>query len=426
MLIAAGFTVFLILTPLILMYVRGISYDFSTHKFVQTGILAVRTDPKNVKIIFNGQTKRSSSGDIKFLKPGEYEVKVEKDGYSAWTKRLAVYSGQVTWANPVGNKIYLFAKQPAVTDISSGVKDFYLQDNALLYLSGQNLTVSKADNPGENQNYGLPKPADKILAAPNNKTFALYSETATSATSSVMVFSLDAGKVTDISNLFSAAPVLNFSGQNDLYALENGALYRVDLNKPALIPILTGIKSFTFLGDTLYFIKQDGPNLSLFATQNPGQGTDTLLQNLPNFSQGTIKVNFEKQVFLLLDNNLYEVGSDLKKIAGNVTDWHFNPAESTMSFLHSGEMDYYNPFQKDIDFITRSGSGLSNPLVSLELNYAFVLKDNQLTAIELDSRDRQNEYALYSAANGGKFALDTAAQNIFLLDNGNLKKIKIR
>ena len=72
-----GFVVFLILAPTIVLYVRGITYDFSKKAFVTTGILAMRLEPKDANIYLNNKLKRESS-DIKFILPGEYDVTVKR------------------------------------------------------------------------------------------------------------------------------------------------------------------------------------------------------------------------------------------------------------------------------------------------------------------------------------------------------------
>jgi len=49
-----------------------------------------------------------------------------------------------------------------------------------------------------------------------------------------------------------------------------------------------------------------------------------------------------------------------------------------------------------------------------------------LEALELDLRDKQNEYNFYQAANGQKFALDAAARKLYILDGGKLLVQNIR
>src|SRR5574340_748921 len=111
-LILAGFILFLVAAPVIIMYVRGFTYDFKNNKFVSTGILAVRSDPKSANVYLDGKLKRKNSADLKFLAPREYDLELQKDGYLTWSKRLQVRPGQVTWAGPVGSKIFLFHSNP--------------------------------------------------------------------------------------------------------------------------------------------------------------------------------------------------------------------------------------------------------------------------------------------------------------------------
>ena len=104
--IAIGFVFFLIAAPVIVLYVKGVNFDFDSKSFIQTGILAVRSNPTDAAIFLDGQQKRQNQGDVKFLVPGAYQVQIKKAGYSDWSKRLNVEAGQVTWASPAYSSVY--------------------------------------------------------------------------------------------------------------------------------------------------------------------------------------------------------------------------------------------------------------------------------------------------------------------------------
>src|SRR4051812_17133957 len=90
-LVLFGIIIFLVATPFLVLYARGFQFDWTTHQFLKTGALVVRTEPTKATVFLN-DTKQDSVTpiNIRFLSAGDYNVRVEKDGYFPWTKRLSV------------------------------------------------------------------------------------------------------------------------------------------------------------------------------------------------------------------------------------------------------------------------------------------------------------------------------------------------
>ena len=107
LIILLGTLVFAVLAPLIVLYVRGITFNFQTRSFEATGIIAISSEPKTADIFLNGKLAKHGSGDIKFLSPGEYQLELKNDGYYSWNKRFKVMPGEVTLASAF-NSVYLF------------------------------------------------------------------------------------------------------------------------------------------------------------------------------------------------------------------------------------------------------------------------------------------------------------------------------
>jgi len=426
LLLSFGFLLFLLLAPLILFYVRGITYDFASHKFVRTGILAIKTEPKDAEIYINGELELKKSGSVRFLPTKEYEVTVRKDGYFDWSKRLPVTEGQVTWASPEPNKLYLFLKDPRATDIASGVLDFYVGNDFLLYLSQGELVYAQTNDLSRSENFPLPRTAASITASPNGQLFALTSA-AEASSPTVMIFDRGAKTITDISNLFSSLPELKFSADNRLFALQDNILYHVDAKQQAKTAVKEGVAAFVLRENNLYFIgpERDGKN-ALFVSDLPENPAAKVLDGIPDFNKGQIFVNFERQVLLLLDGSLYKISSGLEKLASNITAQDFDYAESSLVFFHAGELEFYNPFFHNINFINRSGSPITDPSINLGFGNVFFIRDNRLETMELDSRDQQNNYVLYQGTDLQKFLLGPNLIRAYVLDDGKLKVLKIR
>ncbi len=426
-LIAIGFVFFLIAAPLMVLYVRGITYNFTTNKFVKTGILAVRVAPANASIFLDGKIKLQSQGDIKFLVPDGYRVDIKKSGYNDWGKRLNVNAGQVTWANPAFGNIYLFLQNPPSQSLASGVLDFYSQGKNLFYLTALNAVVTTSDNFSSQQVYPLPKNVNKILTQDSTgQNFILANQSPPSSTPLFLIFNKSSGKFTDISSLLLSTAKLQFGSGGDLFALNDNILYSINLENKTKAAIFSGVKAFYFQADQLYYVKQTGENCELDVSLAPFSQSQLLVANLPDFDAGSLFVTFEKEILLIGDGRVYLLSSSLQQISDNISAFNFDPNNSFLTLIHSGEFDYYDPVAASLNFVTRSSEPLTNPQVLTAIGNAFFSQGNKLMVIELDSRDSQNQYQLYQGTNIQKFIVDDAGKNVLLLDDGELKSLVIR
>ena len=418
--------IFVVLAPLIILYVRGITYDFQTRSFVKTGILAIRTIPNNPEVFLDGKLK--SAGDIRFVLPGEHEVVLKKPGYFDWGKRLQVNQGQVEWASPSFSNVYLLFSQPPVQNFATSVLDFYFQNQNITYLTTQNISINSGGDFSNAQNYSLPAMVNFIAAADSSgKNFVLTNSSSTGQQSELLFFNADSGSFNDLTPLFKNPTKFIFGNGGQLFALNNSILYSVNPQAKTKTAIFTGVKAFTVLDGNLYYIQQSSSSTpALLFSQQPFSQSQTLFANLPNFSQAEIFVTFEKKIFLLADSTLYLSNNSMAELANDINAKNFSQTDSLLAIIHSGELDYFDPLSGNSNFVTRSSGNLSNFFIKNSIGYALYQKDNQIFAIELDTRDRQNQYVLYTGTNIKKFAVSGDAKTLTVLDGEELKSVTIR
>lgn len=96
---------FLILTPIVILYCQGYRFDFSLAegkiRFVQTGGLYIKTLPRTAEIYLDGKLKKRTSfltgtALMQNLIPGSYQVEVSKEGYKKWAKEMEIKENMVT------------------------------------------------------------------------------------------------------------------------------------------------------------------------------------------------------------------------------------------------------------------------------------------------------------------------------------------
>jgi hypothetical protein len=181
-LIGLGCLLFAILAPAIVLYVRGLSYDYASGHFITTGILALKTDPVSVDIYLNNKLVKQGGGDVRFLTPTQYSLRLSKPGYYDWSKLATINPGSVTWLYPAFQKIYLL-KNPSIKQIlSNGVLDFNVQGDRVVYVTSQNLIIGSLSNPASSQNYPLPLPVNHIEPASDGNSYALTNSSSTKPT----------------------------------------------------------------------------------------------------------------------------------------------------------------------------------------------------------------------------------------------------
>lgn len=83
----------LLATTLIVLYAKG--YRLEQKGLSQTGQLVLKSTPDAASVFVNGKFVAATNSVLN-LSPGEYTVKIVKDGYAAWQKKLKIEAEVVT------------------------------------------------------------------------------------------------------------------------------------------------------------------------------------------------------------------------------------------------------------------------------------------------------------------------------------------
>ncbi|MCR4280318.1 MAG: PEGA domain-containing protein [Candidatus Komeilibacteria bacterium] len=106
---------FLIAAPLLLGYALGYRYNFQKQKIESTGIIYIKTFPRNAIVYVNDKLEaKVTPTQINYLLPGRYRVRVEKIGFFDWRKELAVQAGLTTFIEDV-----VMFRDSAATEMAS-------------------------------------------------------------------------------------------------------------------------------------------------------------------------------------------------------------------------------------------------------------------------------------------------------------------
>jgi hypothetical protein len=116
LLIPALIVLFLIIgTVIAVMLGRGYSLNWNGNGSILsgTGLLVATSSPDGAQVIINGHLTTATDNTIN-LAPGEYDVKIFKEGYSSWEKKITVKKEVVSKADAL-----LFPTAPQLTSITN-------------------------------------------------------------------------------------------------------------------------------------------------------------------------------------------------------------------------------------------------------------------------------------------------------------------
>jgi len=122
----------LAITTTAILIAKGYRFDRTTGTIKGTGIISVTSIPSGAIIYLNGKLQTASGSTINDLDPGNYHLKVTKEGFSSWEKEVTVQSEQVTLLN-----VTLFPSAPDLKPMTfSGIS------NPALSPDGQRIVYS--------------------------------------------------------------------------------------------------------------------------------------------------------------------------------------------------------------------------------------------------------------------------------------------
>ena len=94
-------SIFVSVAPAILLYSQGYRFSWNEMQFSKVGAFYLSIVPTRAEVLINGKTIGKTARVLgttltKNFSPGTYSVRVQKEGYHSWEKRLEIFPKQVT------------------------------------------------------------------------------------------------------------------------------------------------------------------------------------------------------------------------------------------------------------------------------------------------------------------------------------------
>lgn len=109
----------------IVFFARGYKLDIANGGFEKTGMILAKSRPDGAKVFLDGKLVTATNNPIQGLKSGKYDLKIVKEGFFDWSKKIEVKEELVTEVDAL-----LIPHSPALTPLTAtGMRSPTLSSN---------------------------------------------------------------------------------------------------------------------------------------------------------------------------------------------------------------------------------------------------------------------------------------------------------
>jgi len=447
--------VFVIFTPLILLYANGYRFDRKEKTFIKTGSLFIDSYPQEAAVIINGEQQKAAKwlnpfsffwklfGSAKYggetptiinnLLPGKYEIEVVKDGFQKWRKEIVIKPGLTTRFE----KIQLFFEKPDLEIIDEGeITFFWLSNSRKKVIYGiktdkereivklfENNKINVLINNQSLQNFAPVVEQSSLQGfanpewSPDEKKLIFSAQNSSTKTEGHFLLNLASNQLTDLDKILPFLKQeeikIKFDKKDPNYLLIGlgGRLIQFDLSSLArkiIFETKDELKDWLFNENYLEIIRQEKDTFFLekFSLLDPGLLISSLKLPsegfifLENFSSTNLEFLSNSEILIFIAPNPLSATEEpmifkfkgKKIIAGKNKLLYFNDYEiQVLRALENSKLIF--PWQKDI--VTRLSEYIDDVL--LTDNWLYYLSQNKIIALEIDLENFKNQHLLFQA-----------------------------
>jgi hypothetical protein len=431
-LIVAGFVIFGITVPLIILFVSGKKLNWNTRKIISTGIIALKIEPADAEIYLN-QTKQDVDNSeykyIRDLQAGEYRLEAKKAGYHTWQKNITLEPDKVFWAKPEDKKIILFKTPSTTSTFLPNINDLLVNENYLFAVNDNSLFILKKNNSSTTPTkLPLPKTLTNLQASPNNNYVFLWSNSTTKKTPKFLV-EIATKTLTDLSDIIpNTSKHLTVNNQGEIIFLDNNQLFKLSLNNktPELLTQTATSTTFIPREDNIYFITESSSQLLLQSLNTNSLITQTLYTLPATLTKPTLQFVSKKNVYFSSQNTLYQLNSDnqLIKLSENFTSQNLN-SYPIFGWQTATTYNFINK-KTSLSLIPINPQPMSQPIIEEELGYMLFTDQQNIYSLEIEPNNALNQFILYTGKAIKKIFVSEDKKTLWLLDEGELKNLNFR
>lgn len=407
-------TLFFLAVPITILYCTGYRLDFNNRKMVKTGAFFFQAEPKSCEVYLDGEFVKKTdflagSVFIKNLLPKEYIIKIEKEGYFSWEKKLRTEEEMVTEAK----NIVLFPKDQSFSVFLPNIENYFFSpDQKKVILEKKEATGWKLDifdfKKNSQENLLGEKDLSKKEVALLDLNWDSYSEKLLLKTEvekkikyfivdlsggEKQIFPLEDNDVIDVS--------FNPDNSQEIFFIKNANFYRFDFVKNKISEeILKNLLTYRISDGNIFWLSQNGfINRSDFSGKK-SENINVIPFSVKEKSEYKIEI-FLSTIFLKENDDLYQFNSSLKsfeKFCESVKNIKLSPDSKELVITNNYEI--WIIFLTDILeqprrkagqklFLTRFSQKI-NEIFWLNPNYLIFNNGDKIKIAETDDRNGMN------------------------------------
>ncbi len=416
--ILLGFILFLILAPGIVLYLSGTRLNFTDRDTEATGILVAKTNPSNAIVFVDGEEKDNTPGTIRFLDRKDYEVKLVKDGYFDWVKRLPVEPGKVTYTYEGIEAVEMIRRPELVTAPVSDVICMLVNDNIVWFGKQNSANYFNINSPDNITSIALPI-TPRSLTVMRNSDYLL----AENETHRKVLINTQNKAIHLLPDNLTNATDLNITSNGLLAARSVDTVYSYNLATRVLTPLLNQVAGFTLLGNTGYVVHRDtAMTVQTVEWNGSGFGNAEPIFNsqLPGREDTRLIITNSKELFALTGGTLYRINGPPEVVSNHISEVKLDINTDELVFSTASELWFYNFLVSRPQLLTRSTVFVNAVLIRSSLGYGFIATETGLAALEIDSRDLQNRYSIISNSPVWAIGLSNNQEKLAALQNSQI------
>ncbi|MEK9168300.1 MAG: PEGA domain-containing protein [Patescibacteria group bacterium] len=401
--------------------------------FQKTGGLFIETEPKGVVIKIDGKIFKDKSGLIqngtliKNLSPKTYKIKVEKDGFLPYEKKVKIESNLVA---EIPNIVLIPEKLEKISvPVPKSIDNFWIspqqkivfKSNGVLYYFNADLRGLNADKRGQNTNpfklkgdefVGFSEDGGKIIVSAS-QTYYLYdlNDLSKTVNLSAVFKNLKKNAILDKIAFHPAdSNRLIVKDKNARLPDGQGYLYFLDLNRLKL-EIITEEPVFfwTVKNPNIYYIKA---RTDADLTQTNANNT----RNSPAYALNSFNLILKTEnIIAQFPNSQIILSPDNKKIA------FFNKAgDVNIYFLEDYRFGINKKAGDVINLNLYEGKTIKNIFWYKDSYHLLVEYEGKVDFIEIDDRAPINKYTLIDSSAPPAINYDLKSNKIYFLADKNI------
>lgn len=435
---------FFVLAPIILFYTSGYRLDLKRYQVLKTGTLFIEAkDISKADLYINDEKLPELFSNKKYiynLLPGEYQIKLVKDGYHNWEKKAVIYSGLTTFIKDA----ILFKNEIPLQIIEEKIINFVPSPDW-----EKAVYINKKDAFEEIYLYTFNDKQKNLIYRRTSDDTPLTISWAASSKKILLSYGanfiiIDAQNPKDN---YSLKNYLNFvpgriqwdiASDNTLYCQSKNAIYKIDLFSKKSEKILTDLKNdlnpaFFIEGNDIFYIEQNETE-NVLTKYNSSFKTTKIIARLSKaddykFIKSTNNflglIDLSQQKLYLIKKTDTDLGIDIQAKETirefKAKDAIWDDREKQLLYYDDFEISNFNIDENKEIFINRYGQEIKKISWYPDLEHFVMLLENKLEIIDTTQEvGTRNAIELVKFDQIDNFYLDKKGENLYF--NGQIGK----